>query len=815
MSTVVGHTVGQSTSTPSPTAAPTSTPTLNPCDPVHACQADAVCGRCLNATQPYAQPDQATRLEDDEAGFIVSSFTMSKIATMEREYFNTLIHTSECINNSMFSAAMNAIIFNAQDFFDQGAGCDLPFGICQVNTFECFNAGPPCTTCLETIFGATDADAALYSAACNETRMLNLTGHVMGEYTFPLGVDFSVRNEWEYDMAISCVAFPACSVLKNGRYCSGSCASALARLRAGDVSGAVQLCSESNAACYQLDQIVKACLGHTDLTYAYFAARCRSIPICDACFSEMGNLTMGPVVIAQGLYRSGGGCDPFPWPADHVLENLVYQSPYSIVSPCSMSAYRCAYNSGSCVACVANLIDADPLPADIPPSICRILLDDYAVPSTCAPCPDSLSRINSIVVATVVVGAFSVVLCLMVVVLIVAYSKDKLSLRNRILFNLMIANAVYSSANAIPISLYSTDIGSCGELVMSFSAIQFGRAWWFGGKYAIVFLEMLILGWSTVALTLGERSLPWRWEFALHATCAVGGLAAFVGFYVSVGRIERHGYNAATQTAEHSNSYTHLNADDDANDVNPAAAASTTWTAAHSEYNRVLQTMLQVWVGFLCLSIVMWIYLRRLFVRLLASWQVRLSEAETAWDRDLWAPHQQGERATKLRLLTISKDAYEELARPLEPFVVVFILFGIPATVMATDYCADNSSSDTNAAQQTYSNNAIEYGDCNAVCELVLAFRSMTTVAVYFVRREHRTELADVHTMWKRLKERVGGWFRPSLRHTSGVRFRGMMLEEVQMITSSDEYDDCAGLASDSEVVAASVPYRPFAETDT
>jgi hypothetical protein len=683
------------TSTTVTTTTTTSTTTLT-CDPVYVCLADPACSSCLNKTQPFALPDHATDINASQS----NALTLSGIAQMERKYFETLTSTPSCSSSPLFSASMNAIIVKAPDYFGEGGGCGYRFGACQLNIFKCFSFGPPCTTCLQAVLDATDARTALNSAACNSTRALNLTGLVEGRFTFPY--DFPAKNVWEYDMAIGCAMYPACSVLKEERYCSGPCAQALTLIHAGNVSGAVRLCSETNVTCYQLDQIVKACVGNTDLSYAYFAARCSSMPGCGPCLSAMGNLTMGHITIAQGIYSDG--CIPFPWNAADVLQNLVEQSPFSIVSQCSKSAFRCALNSGSCRLCLQGLV---PQNSTFYPR-CQPLLAEYGITEQCAPCPASLTRLNNMVIATAVVGGLSLALCLTVVVLIVAYSKDQYSLRNRILLNLMVANAVYSSANAIPFSIYSTSIESCGELVMSFGTIRFGRAWWLGGKYSMVFLELFILGWSTFALTFGEKHLPWRWEFALHTACVLGGLAAFVGFYVRVGQIERDGYNAATQSQVHSDSYTHLNADDDANDVSPAAAASRTWTAAHTEYNTVLQTMLRVWDAFLVVAIVVWLYLRRLFARLLAAWRVRLSEAEAVWNRDLWAPHQQGERATKLRFLTISKETYEELARPLEPFVFVFILFGIPATVMATDYCTNNSHSKGTADQDTVSNGAIE-----------------------------------------------------------------------------------------------------------
>jgi hypothetical protein len=141
-------------------------------------------------------------------------------------------------------------------------------------------------------------------------------------------------------------------------------------------------------------------------------------------------------------------------------------------------------------------------------------------------------------------------------------------------------------------------------------------------------------------------------------------------------------------------------------------------------YNSVVQKMLIVWMCILACVVIIWVYMRWLLAKLRSAWSANLAQSEAQWDRDLWAPSQQGERANKLRVQLIKRDAYEEVAKPLEPYVVVFILFAVPAAVMSTDYCVDNSgASSANASRN------ISYGTCNAWCEMILSFRSIATVA--------------------------------------------------------------------------------------
>ena len=196
-------------------------------------------------------------------------------------------------------------------------------------------------------------------------------------------------------------------------------------------------------------------------------------------------------------------------------------------------------------------------------------------------------------------------------------------------------------------------------------------------------------------------------------------------------------------------------------------------------------------------------------IKLTKLWSRSLVEAEEQWDRDLWAPSHQGIRQSKRRLLELIKEGYDEIARPLEPFVVIFIFFGVPACVMATDFCQESSQVKENGNFATH----ITVGKCDVVCELILAFRSMATVAVYFYPREHRTEVYHVRVMWRRLRARVSGWFRlGTSRRGSGVTFRGIMLEEVQMINAiGDECDDCKvddDGDGDSRVARSTVPYQ-------
>jgi len=483
--------------------------------------------------------------------------------------------------------------------------------------------------------------------------------------------------------------------------------------------------------------------------------------------------------------------------AKQMLFNVVNNCPRSEVTACQDATFGCILNSGGeCATCLAGSVSQQNNPS------CEALLNQHSIDASCQPCDWSVIENNHIVLATSVVGGMSVVPCLFVILAIVAYGKDIMYIRARIIIGLMLSNIVYSVGNAIPVALLQTNVSTCGRFAISLNTIRFGRAWWFAGKYALVLFELFILGVAVWSLKSGLHTLGVRRETLLHATCAVAGIAAFVGFFVKSGAIESDGFNADTQAEFKSDAFSYLGASDDFDDDDPATPAGQRFTKGRSKYDTLVQQMLQVWIAFLALCILLWFYLRYTFARLIQGWRVNLSEAEDQWNRDLCATDLQGVRKTKRRFLELTKETYDELFRPLEPFVAVFIVFGVPACVMATDYCHERSQVSTPFEGQAQ---VIKVGKCDAVCELILSFQSAATVAVYFYSREHRNEVYHIRTLWRRLGARVTSWFLSSnRRHASGVRFRGLMLEEVKMIPG--EVTTSMTMLTSTRTTAARVP---------
>ena len=91
-------------------------------------------------------------------------------------------------------------------------------------------------------------------------------------------------------------------------------------------------------------------------------------------------------------------------------------------------------------------------------------------------------------------------------------------------------------------------------------------------------------------------------------------------------------------------------------------------------------------------------------------------------------------RSTKKKLLDLQKAGITEVAKPLEKYVAVFVVFGVPAIIMATQTC------DTGT------------GNCNVICEMVLSLRSLADVAVFFSDPQSRAQLLNFSSLLQRLK---------------------------------------------------------------
>ena len=206
--------------------------------------------------------------------------------------------------------------------------------------------------------------------------------------------------------------------------------------------------------------------------------------------------------------------------------------------------------------------------------------------------------------------------------------------------------------------------------------------------------ELFIVGASIRALLLGQSAVPPCAEAALHTTCAVIAVTAFAAFYVMCASINAAGYNIETENEAFTNSYDHSSMDDDMDDSFPATEASTRFLNARNDYDSLVREMLLGWNVVVCVAVILWCLLR--LTHKLVVWELlaRKKAMERLEATDVWVNTRQSTWRAKYRLMEARREAFADLAKPLELYIAVFVLFYAPAIVMATSYCQRHSAAD-------------------------------------------------------------------------------------------------------------------------
>ena len=107
-----------------------------------------------------------------------------------------------------------------------------------------------------------------------------------------------------------------------------------------------------------------------------------------------------------------------------------------------------------------------------------------------------------------------------------------------------------------------------------------------------------------------------------------------------------------------------------------------------------------------------------------------------------WGFRTQDQRATKRRLLDTYREGFTEVAKPLSPYITVFLFFSPPAVLVASDWCkTDQNQADLCSCR----------AGCDVISTAVLSLRPLLTVAVYFADSERRDELLAFGTLRRKL----------------------------------------------------------------
>jgi hypothetical protein len=290
------------------------------------------------------------------------------------------------------------------------------------------------------------------------------------------------------------------------------------------------------------------------------------------------------------------------------------------------------------------------------------------------------------------------------------------------------------------------------------------------GKYGLVSYELLIVGASIHAVLRRQSPISLPFEASLHITCIVAAMTAFAVFYVFSGHIQRAGYNNDIQHAAIVNTYNHLRNDDDFNDIAPDIAASHRFQNERDAYDELVRWMLMVWDFLVCAALLLWVVLRIVHYDAMRALRVEAAAEAFAEATDEWAATRRSAWGARRQLLNARREAFDTVVKPLEPYVVVFIIFALPAFVMSTEFCRSHSGVTSSDVGVTMGGNvalglaAMDFGTCDVWCELALAFRSLGTVVVFLMRRERRVEVLSVCTTCRKLWARVAFCFAACFR---------------------------------------------------
>jgi hypothetical protein len=152
-----------------------------------------------------------------------------------------------------------------------------------------------------------------------------------------------------------------------------------------------------------------------------------------------------------------------------------------------------------------------------------------------------------------------------------------------------------------------------------------------------------------------------------------------------------------THTNDHryTNAYNRVNLDDDIDDDVPSMAASLAFQNARDAYDNLVRDMLVVWDGVVGVAVGLWIVLRSFHQNALDHLHAETRFAATVAHHDEWRLTRWRAWNEHFRLLKSRGEAFDEVAKPLEPYIFVFALFAAPAFVMSTPFCQDRSGAST------------------------------------------------------------------------------------------------------------------------
>eukprot|EP00041_Stephanoeca_diplocostata_P010204 m.162455 g.162455 ORF g.162455 m.162455 type:complete len:305 (-) comp18069_c0_seq7:95-1009(-) len=274
----------------------------------------------------------------------------------------------------------------------------------------------------------------------------------------------------------------------------------------------------------------------------------------------------------------------------------------------------------------------------------------------------------------------------------------------------------------------------CEESCVCRYSICAGRSVWFAGKYTIISYELVVLVLAWYSLKYG-KPIPFNLEFALHVGIALIGVLVSVTFAAECNLIWKRAGLLHTSSPTYEQS------------INASLAKKwyRQYNTSLEQYNNLMSNYLRVWAGLLTFVVITWAIVRIVLHKLLKSLH-----------RDLLAVTD----VSKVQRLTLSKlheakrNLFFKVIKPLEPYVVVFVVFGFPTIVMSTHFCTKMS--------RTYSDHK-PWG-CMLPCEWLQSFRAIALVIIYFFVDDNYTQAAGLPYLYRRIRQRYVQSCLPVLR---------------------------------------------------
>lgn len=392
------------------------------CSDLEACVRHPHCRRCLQAVGPFAYAPFASAAKSSEQGF-----------------FSEVKNEPSCATTLTAPSMLQGVFVELQGSISEpGAPCAAlvsslsiaiaSVGECQLLEYECFT-DDHCRQCLTDLYHRpVDTSAALASIHCEQT-------------------DPEILN----NLYRRCRSFPQCTYSKVLCQRDPTCVRCWQALDSGNPTLAAALCRSNATHTVLLDNLVSACVGKTELACSFWNTRCGEDPVCRSCLAAVSEArsvdamvraatTESCEIVRITMDNSSAVVNPDAvWfgAAVSVFGTVLESCPTSIITDCQRWLTFCVVQRPLCAECINGSASGDQ---------CSALLNSsgFNVDRWCQACPKEVHVINTLVLATSVVGSLSAVSCFAVVLVIVSRSRDRVSMQSRVICALMIANVSFS-----------------------------------------------------------------------------------------------------------------------------------------------------------------------------------------------------------------------------------------------------------------------------------------------------------------------------------------------------------------------------------